>query len=110
MQEQLKTIPSEGRIRTGQDWIIKYHSNSEVIERATSVGLDKVDLEQLAQYYEIIVYSDKESMYVDLIVVTLDANHIKRNRLSRAATRYHDGKHYRACAFVKPFIRYYVAR
>ncbi|GJR02116.1 hypothetical protein Tco_0525100 [Tanacetum coccineum] len=50
------------------------------------------------------------SAYVDPIVDTLDANYVKRNRLSRAATRYHDGKHYRACAFVKPFIRYYVAR
>ncbi|GJX31863.1 hypothetical protein Tco_0241718 [Tanacetum coccineum] len=38
MQEQLKTIPSEGRIGTGQDWIIKYHSNSEVIERATRIS------------------------------------------------------------------------
>ncbi|GKC06646.1 hypothetical protein Tco_0998256 [Tanacetum coccineum] len=37
VQEQLKTIPSKRRIGTGRDLIIKYHSNSEVIERATSV-------------------------------------------------------------------------
>ncbi|GJU93297.1 RAE1-like protein isoform X2 [Tanacetum coccineum] len=33
--QNLKTIPRKGRIRTGQDWIIKDHYNSEVIERAT---------------------------------------------------------------------------
>ncbi|GJS17252.1 mitochondrial import inner membrane translocase subunit TIM50-like protein [Tanacetum coccineum] len=57
-------------------------------------GVDEF-LEQLAQYYEIIVYSDQQSMYVDPIVDRLDAKHIIRHRLSRAATRYQDGKHYR---------------
>nr|GEV31985.1 hypothetical protein [Tanacetum cinerariifolium] len=32
---KLKTIPREGRIGTGGGWIIKDHSDSEVIERAT---------------------------------------------------------------------------
>lgn len=52
-------------------------------------------LEQLAQYYEIIVYSDQQPMYVDPIVDRLDGKHCIRYRLSRAATRYQDGKHYR---------------
>ncbi|CAI9275745.1 unnamed protein product [Lactuca saligna] len=52
-------------------------------------------LEQLARYYEIIVYSDQQAMYVDPIVDRLDGNHCIRYRLSRAATRYQDGKHYR---------------
>ncbi|PWA74495.1 HAD-like domain-containing protein [Artemisia annua] len=57
-------------------------------------GVDEF-LEQLAQYYEIIVYSDQQSMYVDPIVERLDTKHVIRYRLSRAATRYQDGKHYR---------------
>ncbi|KAD3642113.1 hypothetical protein E3N88_31337 [Mikania micrantha] len=52
-------------------------------------------LEHLAQYYEIIVYSDQQAMYVDPIVDRLDEKHCIRYRLSRAATRYQDGKHYR---------------
>ncbi|XP_076908782.1 mitochondrial import inner membrane translocase subunit TIM50-like [Bidens hawaiensis] len=52
-------------------------------------------LEQLAQYYEIIVYSDQQPMYVDPVVDRLDEKHCIRYRLSRAATRYQDGKHYR---------------
>ncbi|KAJ0812454.1 putative FCP1 domain, HAD superfamily, mitochondrial import inner membrane translocase subunit Tim50 [Helianthus annuus] len=52
-------------------------------------------LEHLAQFYEIIVYSDQQSMYVDPIVDRLDEKHCIRYRLSRAATRYQDGKHYR---------------
>ncbi|KAK1422993.1 hypothetical protein QVD17_18286 [Tagetes erecta] len=52
-------------------------------------------LEHLAQYYEIIVYSDQQAMYVDPIVDRLDGKHCIRYRLSRAATRYQDGKHYR---------------
>ncbi|KAL8228906.1 hypothetical protein R6Q57_013806 [Mikania cordata] len=52
-------------------------------------------LERLAQFYEIIVYSDQQAMYVDPIVDRLDGNHCIRYRLSRAATRYQDGKHYR---------------
>ncbi|KAI3812136.1 hypothetical protein L1987_16844 [Smallanthus sonchifolius] len=52
-------------------------------------------LEHLAQFYEIIVYSDQQAMYVDPIVDRLDEKHCIRYRLSRAATRYQDGKHYR---------------
>ncbi|XP_071694229.1 mitochondrial import inner membrane translocase subunit TIM50-like [Rutidosis leptorrhynchoides] len=52
-------------------------------------------LEHLAQFYEIIVYSDQQPMYVDPIVERLDAKHCIRYRLSRSATKYQDGKHYR---------------
>lgn len=52
-------------------------------------------LEQLAQYYEIIVYSDQLQMYVDPVIERLDPKHCIRYRLSRGATRYQDGKHYR---------------
>ncbi|KAK6133004.1 hypothetical protein DH2020_033295 [Rehmannia glutinosa] len=52
-------------------------------------------LEHLAQYFEIVVYSDQLSMYVDPVVERLDTKHCIRYRLSRGATRYVDGKHYR---------------
>ncbi|RVW50158.1 Mitochondrial import inner membrane translocase subunit TIM50 [Vitis vinifera] len=52
-------------------------------------------LEHLAQFYEIVVYSDQLSMYVDPVVERLDKKQCIRHRLSRAATRYQDGKHYR---------------
>ncbi|XP_059651158.1 mitochondrial import inner membrane translocase subunit TIM50-like [Cornus florida] len=52
-------------------------------------------LEHLAQFYEIIVYSDLPSMYVDPVVDRLDSKQCIRYRLSRSATRYQDGKHYR---------------
>uniref|UniRef100_A0A5B6YG82 Mitochondrial import inner membrane translocase subunit TIM50 n=1 Tax=Davidia involucrata TaxID=16924 RepID=A0A5B6YG82_DAVIN len=52
-------------------------------------------LEHLAQFYEIVVYSDQLSMYVDPIVERLDSKHCIRYRLSRGATKYQDGKHYR---------------
>ncbi|GER32436.1 mitochondrial import inner membrane translocase [Striga asiatica] len=52
-------------------------------------------LEHLAQFYEIVVYSDQLSMYVDPVVERLDPKHCIRYRLSRGATRYIDGKHYR---------------
>ncbi|CAN6484967.1 unnamed protein product [Victoria cruziana] len=52
-------------------------------------------LEYLAQFYEIVVYSDQLSMYVDPIIERLDGKGCIRYRLSRAATRYVDGKHYR---------------
>ncbi|XP_011097776.1 mitochondrial import inner membrane translocase subunit TIM50-like isoform X2 [Sesamum indicum] len=52
-------------------------------------------LEHLAQFYEIVVYSDQLSMYVDPVVERLDTKHCIRYRLSRGATRYIDGKHYR---------------
>uniref|UniRef100_A0A803N9X4 Mitochondrial import inner membrane translocase subunit TIM50 n=1 Tax=Chenopodium quinoa TaxID=63459 RepID=A0A803N9X4_CHEQI len=52
-------------------------------------------LEHLAQYFEIVVYSDNLSMYVDPVLDRLDEKHCIAHRLSRAATRYKDGKHYR---------------
>ncbi|XP_052178753.1 mitochondrial import inner membrane translocase subunit TIM50 isoform X1 [Diospyros lotus] len=52
-------------------------------------------LEHLAQFYEIVVYSDQLNMYVDPVVDRLDPKHCIRYRLSRSATRYQDGKHYR---------------
>ncbi|KAK2997944.1 hypothetical protein RJ639_026643 [Escallonia herrerae] len=52
-------------------------------------------LERLAQYYEIVVYSDQLNMYVDPTVERLDPKHCIRFRLNRAHTRYLKGKHYR---------------
>ncbi|KAL3821113.1 hypothetical protein ACJIZ3_007018 [Penstemon smallii] len=52
-------------------------------------------LEQLAQYYEIVVYSDQLNMFVDPVAERLDPKHCIRYRLSRGATKYVDGKHYR---------------
>ncbi|OVA02174.1 NLI interacting factor [Macleaya cordata] len=52
-------------------------------------------LEHLAQYYEIVVYSDQLNMYVDPIIERLDTKGCIRYKLSRSATRYQDGKHYR---------------
>ncbi|KAK9152407.1 hypothetical protein Syun_010716 [Stephania yunnanensis] len=52
-------------------------------------------LEHLAQFYEIIVYSDQPPMYVDPILERLDTKGCIRYRLSSSATRYQDGKHYR---------------
>ncbi|GAB2297533.1 mitochondrial inner membrane protein required for protein import [Dionaea muscipula] len=52
-------------------------------------------LEHLAQFYEIVVYSDQLSMYVDPVVERLDQKQCIRYRLSRSATKYQDGKHYR---------------
>ncbi|CAK9308671.1 unnamed protein product [Citrullus colocynthis] len=52
-------------------------------------------LEHLAQFYEIVVYSDQSNMYVDPVIDRLDPKHCIRYRLSRAATKYENGKHYR---------------
>ncbi|KAK9084632.1 hypothetical protein Sjap_025043 [Stephania japonica] len=52
-------------------------------------------LEHLAQFYEIVVYSDQSSMYVDPVIERLDRKGCIRYRLSRSATRYQNGKHYR---------------
>nr|GLL17646.1 mitochondrial import inner membrane translocase subunit TIM50 [Ipomoea trifida] len=52
-------------------------------------------LEHLAQFYEIVVYSDQQSMYVDPVIERLDPKHCIRYRLSRGATKYLNGKHYR---------------
>ncbi|VFQ82501.1 unnamed protein product [Cuscuta campestris] len=52
-------------------------------------------LEHLAQFYEIVVYTDQQGMYVDPVVERLDPKHCIRFRLSRSATKYLNGKHYR---------------
>lgn len=52
-------------------------------------------LEHLAKFYEIVVYSDQLSVYVDPIVERLDQKGCIHHRLARNATRYLDGKHYR---------------
>ncbi|EXB36079.1 Mitochondrial import inner membrane translocase subunit TIM50 [Morus notabilis] len=52
-------------------------------------------LEHLAQYYEIVVYSDYSNMYVDPVMERLDTKHCVRYRLGKAATRYQNGQHYR---------------
>ncbi|PPS19674.1 hypothetical protein GOBAR_AA00893 [Gossypium barbadense] len=52
-------------------------------------------LEHLAKFYEIVVYSDQMNMYVDPVCERLDTKHCIRYRLSRGATNYQDGKHYR---------------
>ncbi|XP_065862576.1 mitochondrial import inner membrane translocase subunit TIM50 [Euphorbia lathyris] len=52
-------------------------------------------LQHLARLYEVVVFSDQLSMYVDPVVERLDTNHCIRYRLSRGATKYQDGKHYR---------------
>lgn len=52
-------------------------------------------LEHMAQFYEIVVYSDQLPMYVDPVVERLDPKHCVRFRLNRSATRYQDGKHFR---------------
>ncbi|KAI8552180.1 hypothetical protein RHMOL_Rhmol06G0245800 [Rhododendron molle] len=52
-------------------------------------------LEHLAQFYEIVVYSDQLNVYVDSILERLDAKGSIRHRLSRTETNYRDGKHYR---------------
>ncbi|KAK9089877.1 hypothetical protein Scep_028959 [Stephania cephalantha] len=52
-------------------------------------------LEHLGQFYEIVVYSDQSSTYVDPVIERLDRKGCIRYRLSRSATRYQNGKHYR---------------
>uniref|UniRef100_A0A0D6R1Q6 Mitochondrial import inner membrane translocase subunit TIM50 n=1 Tax=Araucaria cunninghamii TaxID=56994 RepID=A0A0D6R1Q6_ARACU len=52
-------------------------------------------LEHLAHFYEIVVYSDQLNMYVDPIIERLDQKGCIRYRLSRDATQYVNGKHYR---------------
>uniref|UniRef100_A0ACD5VUQ3 Uncharacterized protein n=1 Tax=Avena sativa TaxID=4498 RepID=A0ACD5VUQ3_AVESA len=52
-------------------------------------------LEHIAKYYEVVVFSDQLSMYVDPIMERLDPKFCVRHRLSRVATKYENGKHYR---------------
>ncbi|KAJ6298405.1 hypothetical protein OIU76_019540 [Salix suchowensis] len=57
-------------------------------------------LQHVGKFYEIVVYSDQLSMYVDPVVERLDTNHFIRYRLSRSATKYQDGKHYRVICYI----------
>lgn len=57
-------------------------------------------LEYLAQFYEIVVYSDQLNMYVDPVVERLDTKHCIRYRLSRGETKYVNGKHYKDLAML----------
>ncbi|XP_048323393.1 mitochondrial import inner membrane translocase subunit TIM50 [Ziziphus jujuba] len=52
-------------------------------------------LEHLAQYFEIIVYSDYPNVYIDPVLDRLDVKHLIRFRLGKAATKYQNGQHYR---------------
>ncbi|XP_077216261.1 mitochondrial import inner membrane translocase subunit TIM50-like isoform X2 [Tasmannia lanceolata] len=53
-------------------------------------------LKHLSNFYEIVVYSDQQDVYVDPIVERLDKEgRYVRYRLSRPATRYVNGNHYR---------------
>ncbi|VAH09239.1 unnamed protein product [Triticum turgidum subsp. durum] len=51
-------------------------------------------LQHMANMYEVVVYSDQLQMYVDPVVERLDSTGQIR-KLSRPATKYQDGKHYR---------------
>ncbi|KAG6525059.1 hypothetical protein ZIOFF_015011 [Zingiber officinale] len=57
-------------------------------------GIDAF-LEHLGKLYEIVVYSDQLNMYVDPVIERLDQKGYIRHKLSRAATKYVNGKHYR---------------
>ncbi|KAF9604903.1 hypothetical protein IFM89_011185 [Coptis chinensis] len=53
-------------------------------------------LERLAQFYEIVVFSDQqESMFVDPICERLNQKGTITYRLGRTATKYQNGKHYK---------------
>ncbi|KAL6618949.1 hypothetical protein ACP70R_034088 [Stipagrostis hirtigluma subsp. patula] len=52
-------------------------------------------LEHMAKFYEVVVFSDQPPMYVDPVIDRLDSKGCIRYRLSRPATKYKDGKHYR---------------
>ncbi|KAL5548617.1 hypothetical protein UlMin_003848 [Ulmus minor] len=52
-------------------------------------------LEQMAQFYEIVVFSDYSNMYVDPVMERLDTKNCVRYRLGKAATKYQNGQHYR---------------
>lgn len=86
-------------------------------------------LEHLGRFYEIVVYSDQLSMvsfseltihfylqlcnlhetllhvqYVDPVVDRLDPKGNIRHRLSRVATKYENGKHYRVCGILHDIV------
>ncbi|KAL3503610.1 hypothetical protein ACH5RR_038059 [Cinchona calisaya] len=52
-------------------------------------------LEHLAQYFEIVLYTDQSDMYVRPVMQRLDPQNFIRHKLDRVSTRYIKGKHYR---------------
>ncbi|KAH7438275.1 hypothetical protein KP509_04G008500 [Ceratopteris richardii] len=52
-------------------------------------------LEHLAQFYEIVIYTDQLSFIVDPILEKLDQKGCIRYRLTREATQYIHGKHFK---------------
>lgn len=52
-------------------------------------------LDHMAKFYEIVVYSDQPPMYVEPVFERLNSRGTIAHRLSRPATKYLDGKHYR---------------
>lgn len=52
-------------------------------------------IEHMGKFYEVVVYSDQMPMYVDPVLERLDTKGFITGRLSRPATKYQDGKHYR---------------
>ncbi|KAK3135100.1 hypothetical protein QOZ80_5BG0414550 [Eleusine coracana subsp. coracana] len=52
-------------------------------------------MEHMARCYEVVVFSDQPPMYVDPVIDRLDTKGCVRFRLSRPATKYMDGKHFR---------------
>jgi import inner membrane translocase subunit TIM50 len=49
----------------------------------------------MAQFYEVIVFSDQTSMYVDPIIERLDKNRFLAGRLAREANQYVEGEYLR---------------
>ncbi|CAD6271601.1 unnamed protein product [Miscanthus lutarioriparius] len=52
-------------------------------------------LEHMSKLYEVVVYSDQTPMYVEPVFERLNSRGTISHRLSRPATKYVDGKHYR---------------
>ncbi|CAN6337104.1 unnamed protein product [Urochloa humidicola] len=52
-------------------------------------------LEHMSRLYEVVVYSDQPPMYVEPVLERLNSRGTISHRLSRPATKYLDGKHYR---------------
>ncbi|AQK94761.1 import inner membrane translocase subunit TIM50 [Zea mays] len=52
-------------------------------------------LEHMSKLYEVVVYSDQPPMYVEPVFERLNSRGTISHRLSRPATKYVDGKHYR---------------
>ena len=52
-------------------------------------------IQHMAQFYEVIVFSDQTSMYVDPIIERLDKNRFLAGRLAREANQYVEGEYLR---------------